>query len=117
MYIVIIFMVGIMIIPFFMLLLNLIIKKFDLIMREKNSCFECGFNSVIKFRLPFSIQFFFISILFLIFDVEMILLFPLLKMVNLNSLMVWLFSSMFIFFILLLGFYLEWLSNLIKWFN
>ena len=38
--------------------------------RGKRTVFECGFNNLSFFRLPFSIQFFLVGVLFLIFDVE-----------------------------------------------
>ena len=43
---------------------------------EKMSPFECGFNPVGSSRLPFCMKFFLIGILFLVFDVEVRLLLP-----------------------------------------
>lgn len=42
----------------------------------KLTSFECGFDPIISSRSPFSIQFFLLALLFLIFDMEIILLFP-----------------------------------------
>ncbi|EFN76753.1 hypothetical protein EAI_04502, partial [Harpegnathos saltator] len=44
--------------------------------REKNSSYECGFESISFSRFPFRIQFFLISLIFLIFDTEISLLIP-----------------------------------------
>merc|ERR1711915_1162179 len=46
--------------------------------REKMRPFECGFNP----RLPFTLRFFLISIIFLVFDVELVLIFPFLIRLN-----------------------------------
>ena len=42
----------------------------------KNEAFECGIESVGNARTPFSIKYFLVAILFVLFDVEVIFMYP-----------------------------------------
>merc|ERR1712001_285153 len=44
--------------------------------RDSQSPFECGFRTYINYRLSFSLHFFLVALVFIIFDVELIMLFP-----------------------------------------
>lgn len=44
--------------------------------RDKLTSFECGFDPMRRSRIPFSLRFFLLALLFLVFDLELILLFP-----------------------------------------
>nr|APX40440.1 NADH dehydrogenase subunit 3 [Longitarsus melanocephalus] len=98
------------------MMLNLISKKtfYD---REKSSPFECGFDPKTSARLPFSLHFFLISIIFLIFDVEITLILPLILTLKISNL--WNYSYIMIFFItiLLIGLYHEWNQGALNWSN
>lgn len=83
--------------------------------REKHSIFECGFDPNSFSRLPFSMHFFLIALIFLIFDVEISLLVPiplLWKGFKTNRL-IWLFIRVLI--ILLLGALIEWKEKSLDW--
>nr|AWV83438.1 NADH dehydrogenase subunit 3 [Amphipsalta zelandica] len=83
--------------------------------REKSSPFECGFNPFDSSRIPFSSHFFLIAVIFLIFDVELVIIMPIiLVMISLN--MVDIYIIMMIFLIILtLGLYHEWYNNMLNW--
>merc|ERR1712055_1004572 len=75
--------------------------------REKNSPFECGFDPKGTARLPFSLRFFLIAVIFLIFDVEITLLLPLASIVEICNIYAWTITGLVFLLILLLGLYHE----------
>nr|AET62623.1 NADH dehydrogenase subunit 3 [Trissolcus basalis] len=95
--------------------LNIIFQKKKINYREKMYPLECGFNQMNKFNLPFSIQFYYISILFLIFDIEISIILPMIMKMNFFILNKWMISFSMIISMLLIGLFLEWWNNLIKW--
>ena len=58
------------------LLIRLLVGKIGFNDREKRSCYECGFEPMGPTRVPFSVRFFLVAVIFLVFDLEVVLLFP-----------------------------------------
>nr|VFU78861.1 NADH dehydrogenase subunit 3 [Proasellus solanasi] len=106
----ILFMVGAM-----LSILSVIISEKSYFDREKASPFECGFNPVATSRLPFSLRFFVIAMIFLVFDVEIVLLLPLSSTWDLSNLNLWLLSYLFFLVVLLLGTLYEWSYGALNW--
>nr|AUN45079.1 NADH dehydrogenase subunit 3 [Macrophthalmus darwinensis] len=102
-------------ISYVVMTLATILAKKTISDREKNSPYECGFDPKGSARLPFSLRFFLIAVIFLIFDVEIALLLPIASTLNLTNIFSWLFTSMIFLFILLLGLYYEWLQGALEW--
>nr|QCG71547.1 NADH dehydrogenase subunit 3 [Gasterophilus nigricornis] len=111
------FLIGsmIMIISIVVMLLASILSKKTVVDREKMSPFECGFDPKSSSRLPFSLRFFLITIIFLIFDVEIALILPIILIINFSNLFIWTTTSIFFMMILLFGLYHEWNQGMLNW--
>nr|ALO70851.1 NADH deshydrogenase subunit 3 [Phloeopora testacea] len=105
----------IMMITIIMMLMASLISKKTFMDREKSSPFECGFDPKSSARLPFSLQFFLIAVIFLIFDVEITLLIPFILIMKLSNLKIYLIILSFFLGILLLGLYHEWNQGALNW--
>lgn len=60
--------------------------------REKMTPFECGFSPMKKSRAPFSLRFFIITLIFLIFDIEVSLVLPMGLITEVTSVISWSFT-------------------------
>ena len=85
---------------------------------EKTSTYECGFNAFDDARMKFDVRFYLVSILFIIFDLEVAFLFPwgvaLTKLPHQTA--VFAFWSMMIFLgVLTVGFIYEWKKGALEW--
>ena len=82
--------------------------------QEKNSAFECGFHSFLgQNRTQFSISFFIFALLFLLFDLEILLVYPYIVSAYTNEIYGLIIALVF-FFILTLGFVFELGKNALK---
>ena len=89
----------------------LTIQSYD---SEKLSAYECGFQPFEDTRNKFDIKFYLVSILFIIFDLEIAFLFPWATYLNYLSLEI--FWLMFIFLVILtIGFTYEWIKGALNW--
>ena len=77
---------------------------------EKLSAYECGFEAFDDARSKFDVKFYLVSILFIIFDLEIAFL---LSLSNIGAL--GFYSMMFFLFILTVGFIYEWKNGALDW--
>nr|UWV91726.1 NADH dehydrogenase subunit 3 [Prolabeops melanhypopterus]UWV91739.1 NADH dehydrogenase subunit 3 [Prolabeops melanhypopterus] len=82
---------------------------------EKLSPYECGFDPLGSARLPFSLRFFLVAILFLLFDLEIALLLPLPwgdQLNNPTNTFIW---ATVVLTLLTLGLIYEWIQGGLEW--
>jgi NADH-ubiquinone oxidoreductase chain 3 len=82
--------------------------------REKLSPFECGFDPVGTSRLPFSLRFYLVALIFLIFDVEIVLILPVVPLYTVVGAGVWGGVLFTFILILLIGLYYEWVQGALR---
>ena len=81
---------------------------------EKVSAYECGFNAFDDARMKFDVRFYLVSILFIIFDLEIAFLFP--WAAAFREIGVFGFWSMMAFLgVLTIGFIYEWKKGALEW--
>ncbi len=82
--------------------------------KNKNKNFECGVESIGNARMPFSVKYFLVAILFVLFDVEVIFMYP--WAVNFRELGLEGMAKMGIFmFLLLVGFFYVLKKKGLEW--
>nr|YP_008816355.1 NADH dehydrogenase subunit 3 [Nidirana okinavana]BAO04491.1 NADH dehydrogenase subunit 3 [Nidirana okinavana] len=82
---------------------------------EKLSPYECGFDPLGSARLPYSMRFFLVAILFLLFDLEIALLLPTPWAIQLPNPLTTVIWVSIILILLTLGFIYEWLQGGLEW--
>src|SRR3954470_19218059 len=81
---------------------------------EKLSAYECGFNAFHDARMKFDVRFYLVSILFIIFDLEVAFLFP--WAITFKAVGLFGFWSMMAFLaVLTIGFVYEWRKGALEW--
>ena len=107
------FLVFIPLLAVILLLVNLIFASHNPY-KEKNSAFECGFHSFLgQNRTQFSISFFIFALLFLLFDLEILLVYPYIVSAYINDIY-GLVVTLIFFLVLTLGFAFELGKNALK---
>jgi NADH-quinone oxidoreductase subunit A len=81
---------------------------------EKVSAYECGFNAFDDARMKFDVKFYLVSILFIIFDLEIAFLFPWAAAFG-DVGMVGFWSMMVFLGVLTVGFAYEWKKGALEW--
>nr|ARU77549.1 NADH dehydrogenase subunit 3 [Crenichthys baileyi moapae] len=82
---------------------------------EKLSPYECGFDPLGSARLPFSLRFFLVAILFLLFDLEIALLLPLPWGDQLPTPLLTFGWASAVLTLLTLGLVYEWIQGGLEW--
>lgn len=115
MYIVIVMFFICILVSLIMSCLGGVAMKRGIIDRRKSSAFECGFLVKNLGHVYFSLRFFLIAVVFLIFDVEISLLLMSPVVREYGKLVYYI--SVFVLFILILlwGLYLEWYKGILMW--
>tara|TARA_B100000965_G_C19305722_1_gene632204 strand:+ start:296 stop:661 length:366 start_codon:yes stop_codon:yes gene_type:complete len=81
---------------------------------EKNSAYECGFEQFGDSRMKFDVRFYLVTLLFIIFDLEVAFLFP--WAVTFGTLGLFGYVSMMVFLgVLTIGFIYEWKKGALEW--
>ncbi len=97
----------------FIIAIPFLLKKRS-ITKAKIAPYECGFEAFSNARITFDVRFYLVAILFIVFDLEVMFLFPwsvTLKQIGWNG-----FVSMMVFlFILVVAFIYEWRKGALEW--
>nr|YP_010362169.1 NADH dehydrogenase subunit 3 [Trifida elongata]UNS15672.1 NADH dehydrogenase subunit 3 [Trifida elongata] len=109
------FLMVVILISSAIIILIMMISKKSINDMQKSTPFECGFNPMSFKRLPFSIHFFLIAVIFLIFDIEIIIILPMILTLKSSMTFQWMMTSILFVMILIVGLYHEWINGMLNW--
>nr|QBZ38140.1 NADH dehydrogenase subunit 3 [Muirodelphax atratus] len=95
--------------------ISFLISKKSILDMNKSSPFECGFQNFTSSRMSFSIHFFMIAIIFLMFDIEIAIMLPIFISIKMMKMYQWAIASTLITLIITYGLYHEWMNGVIEW--
>nr|AKM69971.1 NADH dehydrogenase subunit 3 [Thripsaphis sp. YW-2015] len=108
-------MMFMMIILMMLMLLMLIIymkMKFNF---NKSAPFECGFDPFNKSRIPFSMNFYLIAIIFLIFDIEISIILPMIMNFKISNMLIFNILFIMFFMFMIITIFYEWKFGSLNW--
>ena len=85
------------------------------VLRNRATPYECGFDPKHSARTPFSLRFFLLALIFLVFDAEVVLLFPVLFVIVGDSVAFGVGAVLYFLFVLLCGLFHEWREGSLEW--
>ena len=83
--------------------------------REKTSPFECGFDPINSSRIPFSTRFFLLAVIFIVFDIEIVLLIPIPIIIWTSESINIILTTCIFLLILIIGLIHEWIEGSLNW--
>nr|QXF29932.1 NADH dehydrogenase subunit 3 [Chloeia pocicola] len=104
-------------IPILVFTVSFMLNQRSIMDREKASPFECGFDPLGSARIPFSLRFFLLAVIFLVFDIEIVLLMPLPLAFLLGQFMYPSLAATLFLLILIIGLIHEWNEGSLEWSN
>lgn len=103
------------VVPTLLLVLFFYVSRRLVNVRDDRVPFECGFDPKRSARIPFSLRFFLLAVIFLIFDVEVALLFPVCYSLYACKKVHILVLRFLFLLILAVGLFLEWDGGALDW--
>lgn len=83
--------------------------------REELGCYECGFEQNNLSRIPFSMRYFFLTLIFLLFDLEIVFLLFIIYFIFSGYFFYGLIVFIFFVVVLFMGLVYEWLEGSLEW--
>nr|YP_009675762.1 NADH dehydrogenase subunit 3 [Aphis citricidus]QDD68876.1 NADH dehydrogenase subunit 3 [Aphis citricidus] len=82
---------------------------------NKSAPFECGFDPFNKSRIPFSLNFYLIAIIFLIFDIEISIILPMILNFKISNMLYFNLMFMIFFMFMIISIFYEWKFGSLNW--
>nr|YP_010585958.1 NADH dehydrogenase subunit 3 [Plectrocnemia tsukuiensis]UZZ43694.1 NADH dehydrogenase subunit 3 [Plectrocnemia tsukuiensis] len=96
-------------------MLNFLISKSSTTKMNKISPFECGFNNLSKTQPPFSLNFYLMTILFLMFDIEITMIMPFFILYKTSNMLLIMLTFYFFIYIMIVALMYEWKQSILNW--